>query len=144
MAMLGLKTSLRDRQVGLSDHTPGSIVPIVATGLGATIIEKHLKLNDSEPTEDSEFSLDEDHFKWMVEDVRTAYATLMPRTEESNPTRQLRRSLYAVADIEEGDVFTDANIRSIRPGYGLPPKKLPLLLGKKARQRFRKGDRITT
>jgi len=61
----------------------------------------------------------------------------------SNPSRQLRRSLYAVADIEKGETFTEENVRSIRPGYGIAPKNLPRLLGRKATQAYRKGDRIS-
>lgn len=144
LAMLDLKAVLPHRQIGLSDHTPGSLIPIAATSLGATIIEKHLKLEDGDKTEDAEFSLSEDQFKWMVEDVRLTYQALQIREEDhkGNPSRQLRRSLYAIADIDEGETFTEQNIRSIRPGYGLPPRKLPGLLGKKSRQKYRRGDRI--
>lgn len=144
LSMLDLKASFPHREIGLSDHTMGNLVPIAATALGATIIEKHLKLNDEDQTEDTLFSLSESEFKWMADDVRTTYRALSIQETEpgDNSSRQFRRSLYAVADIEEGGTFTEQNVRSIRPGYGMHPKKLPTLLGKKARQRYRLGDRI--
>lgn len=130
--------------VGVSDHTPGNmIVSIAATAMGAAIIEKHLKPLASTGTEDDEFSLDPDMFKTMVELVDTAYEAVQQREFTSNPSRQLRRSLYAVIDIEEGESFTETNVRSIRPGFGIAPKHLPRLLGKRADKAYRKGDRIT-
>lgn len=133
-----------DIPVGVSDHTPGNmVVSIAATAMGAAIIEKHLKPLASTGTEDDEFSLTPDMFKTMVELVDTAYEATLQRELTSNPSRQLRRSLYAVADIAEGETFTPENIRSIRPGFGIAPKHLPRLLGKRADKTYRKGDRIT-
>lgn len=129
--------------VGVSDHTPGNlVVPVASTALGAAIIEKHLKPTDSD-TEDDEFSLDPEAFKTMVALIATAHEAMTHRDFTANPSRQLRRSLYAVQDIEEGEHFTEVNVRSIRPGFGLAPKYLPRLLGKKADRKYRKGDRIT-
>jgi pseudaminic acid synthase len=129
--------------VGISDHTPGpTIVPVAATALCTAIIEKHLMLDDV-PTEDEEFSLRPDDFKVMVNLTKYANEAIRLRDFVKNPSRQLRRSLYAVEDIKEGEAFTEDNLRSIRPGYGISPKNLPRLLGKKADQNYRKGDRIT-
>jgi pseudaminic acid synthase len=129
--------------IGVSDHTPGpTIVPIASTTLCAAIIEKHLRLDDVK-TEDAEFSLKPQDFATMVELVKYAHEALKMREFVANPSRQLRRSLYAVADIKKGEPFSDSNIRSIRPGYGLSPKSLPKLLGRKADQNYRKGDRLT-
>lgn len=129
--------------VGVSDHTAGpTIVPIAATALCAAIIEKHIKLEDV-ATEDVEFSLTPDAFKVMVDLVSYTHEAVKLRDFASNPSRQLRRSLYVVEDIRKGDSFTENNIRSIRPGYGISPKNLPRLLGKRADQNYRKGDRIT-
>jgi len=142
--ILKLRADLgKDIPVGVSDHTPGNlVVPVASTALGAAIIEKHLKLKDGE-TEDNEFSLVPETFKSMVALVNITYEAMQQREFVSNPSRQLRRSLYAVADIEKGQTFTEDNIRSIRPGFGLSPKHLPRLLGRKASQNYRKGDRIT-
>ncbi len=130
--------------VGVSDHTPGNmIVAVAATAMGAAIIEKHLKPLASVGTEDDEFSLDPDMFKTMVELIDTTYEAVQQREFTANPSRQLRRSLYAVADIAEGEPFTETNVRSIRPGFGVAPKHLPRLLGKRADKAYRKGDRIT-
>lgn len=132
-----------DVPIGVSDHTSGYTIPIAATALGCGLIEKHLKLNGNDLSEDASFSLNERDFEQMVFDVTAAWKAMQPIKLDANPSRQLRRSLYAVEDIAEGEQFTEANVRSIRPGYGLPPKELPRIIGKKARQRYRKGDRIT-
>ncbi len=129
--------------VGVSDHTPGAtIVPIAATALHAAIIEKHICLDDVE-TEDALFSLRPEAFKTMVDVTKYTSEAIRLRDFASNPSRQLKRSLYAVADIKKGEIFTENNIRSIRPGYGISPRSLPRLLGKKADQNYRMGDRIT-
>jgi N-acetylneuraminate synthase len=130
--------------VGVSDHTPGNlIVPVAGAALGMAILEKHLKPVAPFKTQDDEFSLEPEEFKMMVQLVATAYEAMQQREFISNPSRQLRRSLYVVADIKKGEPFTEGNIRSIRPGFGLSPKHLPRLLGKKADRAYRRGDRIT-
>jgi pseudaminic acid synthase len=139
-----LKVDYPTIPIGISDHTPGNVVvPVAATGLGAAIIEKHLKTEDKSGSEDDEFSLSPEAFKSMVHLVSTTYEALQPREFITNPSRQLRRSLYAVEDIKRGETFTETNLRSIRPGFGLAPKHLPRLLGRKADKDYRKGDRIT-
>jgi len=130
--------------VGLSDHTPDpNVVPIAATALFSAIIEKHLILDAYLETEDREFSLTPPEFRAMVNVTKMTNEAMALRDFTSNPSRQMRRSLYAVADIKQGQPFTEHNLRSIRPGYGVSPANLPRLLGKKADQNYRKGDRIT-
>ncbi len=133
----------RNIPIGVSDHTAGpAIVAIASTALQAAIIEKHLCL-ETVHGEDWEFSLPPEEFKMMVELVRHTHEAMKPRVFATNPSRQLRRSLYAVTNIKSGETFTPDNLRSIRPGYGLAPNCLPRLLGKKADQNYRKGDRLT-
>lgn len=131
-----------NNQIGLSDHTPGYAVPIAATALRVAIIEKHLKLEHGPESEDSDFSLTPDTFSAMVVAIRQTYEAMQERPITAG-SRQFRRSLYAVENIAEGEEFTINNIRSIRPGYGLPPKMLPKILGQKAVKDYRRGDRLT-
>lgn len=133
--LLGLKN-----EVGISDHTLGDYVPVMATAIGASIIEKHLKLPTGE-SEDSSFSLTPNEFTAMCARVRQAYAAVRYKSEPTIP-KQFRRSLYAVMDIAEGDKFTKLNVRSIRPGYGAPPEYLSRILGKPAKRAYRRGDPI--
>jgi len=135
--------TLVDGPVGVSDHTPGNlVVPVASTALGAAIIEKHLRMKEG-GTEDDEFSLAPETFKSMVHLIGITHEAMQERTFASNPSRQLRRSLYATADIEKGEAFTESNIRSIRPGFGLAPKHLPRLIGRRATRNYRRGDRIS-
>lgn len=127
--------------VGISDHTVGPIVPIAATVMGATIIEKHLKLANV-MSEDSEFSLEPLAFKTMVHNVAITWEALKER-EINRDGRQFRRSLYCIKDIKRGDTYSLENIRSIRPGYGLPPRMLSGLIGKKAKRDWRRGDPLS-
>jgi pseudaminic acid synthase len=142
--MLLLKVFLGEGAVvGVSDHTPGpTIIPVAATALCAAIIEKHLCLDDV-VTEDREFSLRPEEFKLMVNMTRYTNEAIKLREIVSNPSRQFRRSLYAVDDIKKGEAFSASNVKSIRPGYGISPRNLPRLLGRKADQNYRRGDRIT-
>lgn len=142
IGLLDLRGRVPGREVGISDHTVGPIVPIASTALGASIIEKHLRLNGDTSTEDATFSMDEKDFKTMVDAVRVTHEAMKVQEGRANPSRQFRRSIYAVADIMEGEAFTPENIRSIRPGYGAAPRQLPRLMGRRAKQRYKKGDRI--
>ena len=131
-----------NRPIGISDHTPGAIhVPVAATALRTAIIEKHLKL-DSVESEDSDFSINGVMFAEMVLSVHAVHEAMKPQ-QIAEANRQFRRSLYAVADIKEGEEFTHANVRSIRPGFGLLPKSMGKILGKKAKRGFRRGDPLT-
>ncbi len=128
---------------GLSDHTLGIAAAVTAVALGACIIEKHFTLSRAQPGPDSAFSLEPHEFKAMVQAVREAERALgrvtYEVTDREKASRLFRRSLYAVADIKAGEVFTEKNIRSIRPGYGLPPKLLPDLLGHRAAKDLVRG-----
>lgn len=131
---------------GLSDHTLGSTVPIVATSLGAKIIEKHFILDKAVGGPDASFSMTPGEFKDMVKAVRAAESALgcvsYELTDKQVKGRDFCRSLYVVKDIQEGDIFTEENIRSVRPGFGLHPKLLKNVLGKIAKKHLKKGDRL--
>jgi len=120
---------------GLSDHTMGSSVPIVATALGAKIIEKHLILDRSIGGPDASFSMNEEEFTAMVKAVREAEKAIgivdYSLTEKQIKGRDFCRSIYVVEDLKAGEVITEKNIRSIRPGFGLHPRHYHALLGKK-------------
>lgn len=126
--------------VGLSDHSQGHLLPIMATAMGAAIIEKHLKLRLSAPSEDDEFSLTPAEFAEMVTAIKQAWNAGLEREQTGNPSRQFRRSLYVTQDIQAGEQFTEVNIRSIRPGFGMAPKNYPKMLGKRAKKDYKRGD----
>jgi N-acetylneuraminate synthase len=136
-----------DVPVGLSDHTLGIAVPVVAVTLGACIVEKHLTLSRSEPGPDSSFSLEPDEFKDMVEAIRTTERALGtvrygPREGEL-PSLVFRRSLFVVEDIKKGESFTHQNVRSIRPGHGLPPNVIGRVIGKRAVCKLGRGTPLS-
>ena len=122
--------------VGLSDHTLGIAVAVAAVALGACIVEKHFTLSRDIPGPDSAFSLEPHEFKEMVEAIRTVEKALGKVSyevgEREKASRVFRRSLFVVKDMKAGEVFTEENVRSIRPGYGLPPKFLKEVLGRRA------------
>jgi pseudaminic acid synthase len=134
-------------KVGLSDHTLGTTVPVVATALGASVIEKHFILDKSIGGPDASFSLDEKEFTEMVKAVREAEKSIgqinYALTEKQNTGKQFSRSLYLAQDIKKGEKFTEKNIRSVRPGFGMHPKYFRDILGKKANKNLSKGDRLT-
>ena len=133
-------------KVGLSDHTLGNTVPLVATALGATVIEKHFILDKSIGGPDASFSLDEKEFTEMVMAVRKAEQAMGKEsyklTEKQVAGKAFSRSLYVVEDIKAGEVVSEKNVRSVRPGFGLHPKYLPEVLGKKVVKNLEKGERF--
>ena len=135
-----------DVKVGLSDHTLGTTVPVVATALGATVIEKHFILDKSIGGPDASFSLDEKEFTEMVKAVRNAEKAMgnesYELTEKQKAGKAFARSLYVAEDIEEGELITEKNVRSVRPGFGLHPKYFNQILGGKANTDLHKGDRF--
>jgi N-acetylneuraminate synthase len=128
---------------GLSDHTMGIGVSIASVALGACVIEKHFTLSRKVEGPDSSFSLEPDELRAMVEAVRTTEKALgsvsFGLTDKEKENKVFRRSLFVVRDMKAGETFTKENVRSIRPGYGLPPKHLKGILGKKAGQDIKKG-----
>ncbi len=128
---------------GLSDHTMGSTVPVVATTLGAKIIEKHFILDRSIGGPDASFSMNEQEFTDMVKAVREAEKAVgqvsYELTDKQIKGRAFSRSLYVVKDIKAGEVITEENVRSIRPGYGMHPKELPFIIGKRVNLDMPKG-----
>jgi N-acetylneuraminate synthase len=133
--------------VGLSDHTLGIAVPVAAVALGACIVEKHLTLARSAGGPDSGFSLEPYEFRAMVDAVRVAEKALgqvhYGTGKREQPSRVFRRSLFAVRDIGEGEIFTDQNVRSIRPGNGLATKYLREILGRPARCLVTRGTPLS-
>lgn len=131
---------------GLSDHTLGNTVPVVATAMGGKVIEKHFILDKSVGGPDASFSLDEKEFSEMVKAVREAENAIgtvdYSLTEKQNKGKDFSRSLYVVKDIKKGEVITEKNVRSIRPGFGMHPKYLKDFLGEKADRNWEKGDRF--
>ena len=129
--------------IGLSDHTLGIVTSIAGVCLGAKVIEKHFCLSRKIKTPDSFFSLEPKELKELVDNIRIAEKTLgKPHcglTKEERKSRIFRRSLFAVKDIKKGDVFSDANIKSIRPAVGLSPKYYRKILGKRAVKNIRRG-----
>lgn len=132
-----------DVVAGLSDHTLGVTAPVAATALGAKIIEKHFILDRSIGGPDASFSLDFEQFKTMVKAVREAEKAIgkvsYTLSEKTQKNRQFARSLFVVEHVKKGEIFTLENVRSIRPGYGLPPKELKSVIGKKATQNLERG-----
>lgn len=128
---------------GLSDHTPGSAAAVASVVLGGAIVEKHLTLARADGGPDAAFSLEPDEFAALVRDCRAAHAALGRVEYEVLPAESenlaFRRSLRAVRPIAAGETFTPDNVRSIRPGGGLPPKALPALLGRPARRAIEAG-----
>jgi len=132
---------------GLSDHTMGATVPVVATALGAKIIEKHFILDRSIGGPDASFSMNEIEFTEMVKSVREAECAIgevnYTLTEKQKKGKDFSRSLYIVEDMKKGDIITENNVRSIRPGFGLHPKFLNSILGKVVNADLKRGDRFS-
>jgi N-acetylneuraminate synthase len=128
---------------GLSDHTLSIAVPVAAVTLGACIVEKHFTLSRAVPGPDSAFSLEPHEFKATVEAVRVAEKALgevrYEVTEHEVASRAFRRSLFVVKDVKAGEVFTEENVRSIRPGYGLHTRYLGEVLGRRAARDIERG-----
>jgi pseudaminic acid synthase len=133
--------------VGLSDHTMGTAVSVAAVALGACVIEKHFTLARADGGPDAAFSLEPDELAALTRDCRDAWQALGDVHYEAvaaeDATKDLRRSLYVVTDIRCGEPLTPANIRSIRPGFGLPPKHLHEILGRRAIEDLARGTPLS-
>jgi pseudaminic acid synthase len=134
-------------QVGLSDHTLGNQASVIATSLGATIIEKHFTLDRNDGGVDSKFSLEPDEMSELVKKTKEAFKALGDGEFKSSSVEAankiFRRSIYFVKNIEEGEIITPEHIKRIRPGYGLEPRYYDEVIGKKCIKRALKGDRLT-
>ena len=133
--------------VGLSDHTLGVEVPKLAVALGACLIEKHFTLDRNDGAVDSAFSLEPEQLRALVDGAKAAFAALgtgsPTRAEVEKASLAFRRSIYVVRDIGAGESFTTENIRIIRPGYGLPPREFPNVVGRKARRALVRGTALS-
>ena len=129
--------------VGLSDHTLGIGVAVASVAFGATVIEKHFTLSRAEGGVDAAFSMEPKEMAQLVRECRTAWEALgevsYNLSEQEKKSLQFRRSLYVVEDMKEGDVLTEKNLRSIRPGMGLPPKYYDVLLGNRVTCNIKRG-----
>ena len=133
-------------EVGLSDHTMGVGVSVAAVAHGATVIEKHFTLSRSDGGVDSAFSMEPAEMTQLVSETKRAWQALgqvsYGPTDAERPSLQYRRSLYVVENIKAGAVLTRANVRAIRPGLGLPPKYLEVVLGRTATQDVKRGTSL--
>jgi pseudaminic acid synthase len=145
---LNLKTILDLKKkfncvMGLSDHSLGITVPILSVALGVRIVEKHFILTRKLEGPDAVFSLEPKEFKQMVESIRQAEKAIgkvsYKLTEQIRKNREFSRSLFVTKDMEKGEIFTEENVRSIRPNFGLLPKNLKDILGMKARKDINRG-----
>lgn len=134
-------------KVGLSDHTMGHDVAVAAVALGASMVEKHFIMDRSIGGPDAAFSMEKDEFAVMVKSVRNVEKALGNVVYPTDPTiikgREFSRSLYVCKEINNGDLFTEDNVRSIRPGFGIHPKYLKNILGKKANRDLEMGERMS-
>lgn len=132
---------------GLSDHTMGAVTAIASVALGASLIEKHFTLDDGKETVDSFFSLGEKEFTSLVQDVRWTEKVLGQVNYEITPSAKSslrgRRSLYVAAPIKTGEAISEANIKSVRPSFGLHPKYYKAVLGRRASCDLHVGDRLS-
>lgn len=134
-------------EVGLSDHTMGVGVSVASVALGASVIEKHFTLSRADGGVDSTFSMEPSEMQQLVTETERAWQALgqvsYGATLSEEKSKVFRRSLYVVKDMKAGDVLTEANIRAIRPGLGLPTKYMPVILGKTIAQDVKKGTALT-
>jgi N-acetylneuraminate synthase len=149
-AHLGSLPVLRDSFdviVGLSDHTRGVGVSVAAVALGASVIEKHVTLDRLAGGVDSEFSLDPEELSLLVRECSAAHAAASPARfgprDSEREVLRLRRSLFVVEDVAEGEPVTAVNVRSIRPSGGLPPGDLQLVIGRTFRRAAPRGTPLT-
>lgn len=128
---------------GVSDHTLGLTVPVASVSLGAKILEKHFTLSRADGGPDATFSLEPDELKEMVNAIRETEKALgqvsYELTEKMKKGREFSRSLFVVKDIKEGELLTEENVRSIRPGYGMNTRYYNEIIGKRVNHNISKG-----
>jgi pseudaminic acid synthase len=134
-------------EVGLSDHTMGIGVAVASVALGATVIEKHFTLRRADGGVDSTFSLEPEEMKALVVESERAWLSLgsvkLERSEAEEKSIIFKRSLYVVKDVKKGETFTSESVRSIRPGYGIPPKYIDIIIGSKAMFYIPRGTAVS-
>lgn len=134
-------------EVGLSDHTMGVGVSVASVAFGATVIEKHFTLDRADGGVDSTFSMEPSEMAQLVVESERAWQARggisYGPTEAEKKSLVFRRSLYIVKDMNAGDMLTEENVRAIRPGFGLPPKYLSQVLGRKVQQDLKRGTALT-
>ena len=134
-------------KVGLSDHTMGYDVAVAAVALGAILVEKHFIMDRSIGGPDAAFSMEKDEFAAMVKAIRNVEKALGEVVYPTDPTkikgREFSRSLYVAEDVKAGDMITEKNVRSVRPGFGLHPKYLPEVLGRRFAKDCEIGERLS-
>ena len=144
---IGLLAETFGFQVGLSDHTLGSVVPAGAVVLGATVVEKHFILDRAQGGLDAAFSMQPEEFADMIAGIRNLEKALgvatLTLSDKSLKSRIFARSLYVVEDIQQGGVLTERNVRSVRPSLGLAPKHYRDVIGKKSNQVLEKGTALS-
>jgi N-acetylneuraminate synthase len=132
---------------GLSDHTSGSAVSVASIALGGSLIEKHFTLARADGGPDAAFSLEPEEFRTLVQDCKRAWRALGKVTYDLQGCEAgniaFRRSIYVVQDVAAGEPLTRENVRSIRPGYGLAPKHLPEILGRRAARDLKRGEPLS-
>jgi len=140
-------SELFDCQVGLSDHTMGTGVSVASVVLGATVIEKHFTLARADGGVDSTFSLEPDELRQLVIETERAWQAVgmvkYGPSQAEKKSLQFRRSLYITQDLKAGDVLTSANVRAIRPGFGLPPEHLEAVLGSIVKSDLERGTPLS-
>jgi len=133
-------------EVGLSDHTMGLGVSVASVALGATVIEKHFTLNRSDGGVDSAFSMEPAEMAQLIVETERAWQALgqvsYGPTEAEKESVKFRRSLYVVKNVKAGEVLTKDNVKTIRPGLGLPTKHLEQVLGKPLKQDVKRGTAL--
>lgn len=136
-----------DCMVGVSDHTLGDVVPCLSVALGAKVVEKHFILDRSMGGPDSAFSMEPHEFESMIKRIRISEKVLGTTSfllsEKNEGSRRFMRSLYVGCDMKKGDVITEDNVMSVRPGFGLHPKYLKQIVGKKVNTDLKKGTRFS-
>lgn len=134
-------------KIGLSDHTEGALVATAAVAMGAEVIEKHFIIDRSIGGPDAAFSMEEPDFKAMVDSIRLVEkaegGVYYPTDPSKIKGRESSRSLYVAKNVKAGEKFTEENVRSVRPGFGLHPKYLPEVLGKTAARDLEMGERFS-
>ena len=136
-----------DLVIGLSDHTIDSATAIASVALGASIIEKHVTLDRNGGGPDDSFSLEARELKELCIGAKTVWKALgkvdYGRKSSELSNVKFRRSLYFVKDIEAGEIITKEYVKSIRPGYGIAPKYIQTIIGKKMMHSVQRGMPVT-